>query len=612
MPSYPCRMSSGSHIKVLPTHVANKIAAGEVVERPASVVKELIENALDAGATRVDVEVSAGGRKWVSVSDNGTGMGRDDALLSVERQATSKISDVDDIERIATLGFRGEALAAIASASRFRLATSRVGDLSGTEISVIGGKLQDVREIGCPAGTTVDVRDLFFNIPARRKFLRTYQTEQARIRACFIQQSLAHPAVGMCLKVDGREVYGLAPDAGFKERLRELFGPDCLRGLRPVEYTVRGVAVRGHISMPTISRGDRNEQYVFVNGRVTSAPLINFAVREGYRGLLPKDRYPTVFLFVDLDPALVDVNVHPAKREVRFRRPSAVRDTLISAIQKALAVDGAPLPPLGDEAPLPSLGKPFARPSAEVQMRIDNLPTAPAFPYPRMRGPEREIESQPADSRNEPPSPDAPIPTPQSPIPHAPWSWCRVVGLIGNYYVVLETEDGMVMMDPRSAHERVLYEQFMKGVKEGNVPSQSMLMPQTVELKPRDAANVRKHVKLLKKLGFGLSEFGGDSFVVDALPAPFSGASAASILIELCAEMEQAGARGGKGRMLEETVAQAASRAAVRARDRLTLEEIENLVIELARTEMPYTCPHGRPTVIFTALGELNKKFGRR
>jgi len=595
-------MPPGSQIRVLPAHVANKIAAGEVVERPASVVKELIENALDAGATRIDVEISAGGRKLVSVSDNGSGMNRDDALLSVERQATSKIHDVDDIERIDTLGFRGEALAAIASASRFRVMTCPAGEVGGTEVRVVGGKLQDVAQIGRPSGTTIEVRDLFFNIPARRKFLRSYQTELARIRACFVQQALAHPPVGMTLKVDGREVYCLAGDAAFDERLRELFGPDALGTLRPLDYAAGDVVVKGKVSVPSASRADRNEQYIFVNGRVTSAPLIAYAVQEAYRGLLARDRHPTVFLFVELDPGLVDVNVHPAKREVRFRRPSTVRDTLIAGIRKALAVDGG-LPAGGEATPLS-----FGRPAAEVQMRIENLPSAPVFQYPRLRG----HEPRPAETAAPSSSPNSRAgELEEAPVSPPPWSWCRVLGLIGNYYVAMETEDGLVLMDPRAAHERVLYERFMKEAGGGEVVAQSMLMPETVELKPRDAAALRKHIKHLKKLGFGISEFGGDNFVVDALPAPFDGASASSIIAGLCTEFAQAGTRGARGRLLEESVAQAAARAAVRARDRLTLEEIEKLVVDLARTQMPYTCPHGRPTVILTSLRELNRKFGR-
>jgi DNA mismatch repair protein MutL len=605
-------MGPEAHIRILPAHVANKIAAGEVVERPASVVKELVENSLDADASQVDVDITAGGRKLVAVRDNGRGMSRDDALLSIERQATSKIRDVDDIERINTLGFRGEALAAIASASRFRMVTCARGNDAGTEVLVLGGKIEEVRDIGCPSGTSVEARDLFHNIPARRKFLRSYQTELGHIRAVFIQQALAHPAIGMSLKVDGREVYRLPADSTFEDRLRNLFGPDYIRNLKPVDHTTREVKVSGYVSMPAIHRADRNEQYVFVNGRVTSAPLIGYAIREGYRTLLPRNRHPSVFLFVDLDPGLVDVNVHPAKREVRFRRTSAVRDGVIDATRAALSTDGAALPAPGRIGPdRPDV--PVQRPTATVQMHIENLPRTTAFKYPRMpaadQGPLTDTSRPPAPApQDRQAAADRQLPADNF---SSPWAWCRVVGMIGNTYVVLETEEGYVLMDPHAAHERVLFERFMRDVADGKVASQSLLMPETVEMNPRDAVRVRQHLAMLKDMGFGISEFGGDSFVVDALPACFGEAPARPMLIEVSSELEKAGSRGRKGRWEEESVAQAACRAAVRARDKLTLEEIEQLVVDLARTEMPYTCPHGRPTLIFTSFSELDRKFGR-
>ncbi|MDP6524934.1 MAG: DNA mismatch repair endonuclease MutL [Kiritimatiellia bacterium] len=611
---YPDPMVEDTHIRVLPTHVANKIAAGEVVDRPASVAKELIENSFDAEATQVDVEVSAGGRKLVTVSDNGVGMGRDDALLSVERQATSKIRDVDDIEHIATLGFRGEALAAIASVARFRLVTCRREDDAGTEVTITGGKLQDVREIGAPAGTRIEVRDLFFNVPARRKFLRTYQTELGHIRSGFITQALAHPGVGMSLKVDGRETYRLAAGSDISDRVREIFGPDYHRDLRSLEGAGPEVTVRGFVGLPTVHRGDRGEQYCFVNGRAASAPLLNYAIREGYRSLLPSDRHPCVFLFITLDPAMVDVNVHPAKKEIRFRRPSETRDAVIAAIRKALA-----LPPCSDTAlddqSSPILPGDPGRPVAETQMKIADLIQTRTFRYPRMgpgmspapasgsdKGQGREAESTASEPG---------LGSSRTVLETAPWSWCRVLGQVKDFYVVMETEDGLVLMDPRSSHERVLFEQLMAEVTQGDVEVQNLLIPETVELKPRDADRLRKNLAVLKTMGFGVSEFGGDTFVVDALPACVKEASAKEMLIGLPQTLEEAGSRGAKGQWREEAIAQAACQEAVRARDKLTLEEIEELIVALSKTEMPYTSPKGRPTIVFTSMNELNRKFGR-
>jgi DNA mismatch repair protein MutL len=597
-------MPADAHIRILPPTVANKIAAGEVVERPASLVKELVENAVDAGSTQIDIEVSAGGRRLVSVSDNGRGMNRDDALLCVERHATSKIRDVDDIEHIATLGFRGEALAAIASVSRFRLVTCRAGEQSGTELIVTGGKMTDVRDIGCPPGTRIEVRDLFFNVPARRKFLRAYLTEQAHIRSEFMVQAVAKPAIGWSLTIDGNELHRLPASATLADRLRDLFGPEYIARMRAVEYAKGGVAVTGYTSLPSFNRADRSELYFFVNGRATSASLLTFSVREGYHTLLSNDRFPSVFLAITLDPTLVDVNVHPTKKEVRFRRPGEVRDAVINAIRSTLAAVAGRVPA---DAGGPAAGPVESPRPMQVQMSIDQLPPTRIFRYPRWAAASAGPEPAPAQTES---SPDS-TPPPAPPAPGAPWSWCRVLGQVGGLYVVMETEDGLVLMDPHAAHERVMFDRFMGEILKSRVASQNLLIPQTVELTPQDALRVRRELPLLREMGFGVSEFGGDTFVVDALPSQFSGADARDFLVEVSQHLEQSGSRAGRGRWREESIAQAACKAAIKAHDRLSLEEIEQLVTDLAQTEMPYTCPHGRPTIILTSLRELNRRFSR-
>ncbi|MCX7592095.1 MAG: DNA mismatch repair endonuclease MutL, partial [Kiritimatiellae bacterium] len=437
--------------------MANKIAAGEVVERPASVVKELVENSLDAAATRIDVEIVAGGCKFIAVRDNGTGMGRDDALLCIERHATSKIRTLDDIEKIATLGFRGEALAAIAAVSRFRLRTCLQGETVGTEILIVGGKLQDVREVGCPAGTEVEVRDLFLNVPARRKFLRSIQTETMQVRSLFMVMALSHPQTAVTLTVDGRMVYELAASDRYEDRVRDLFGSDYLRQLCRVEATSGPVRVFGFVSLPTFTRADRSEQYVFVNRRPTSATLVSHALREAYHALIPVDRHPCAVLFLELDPQLVDVNVHPTKKEVRFRSPGEVRDAVITAVRSALSRGGSPggggrTTARGDLGTQPMFGEPA--------LKIDDLPATRTFRYPRM--PTTGLGEQ-KDRGNA----VGPIATPGTGVgtdaekkggvdvpkgasiehaaaPGSPWSWCRIVGQLGGLYVLLETEDGFV------------------------------------------------------------------------------------------------------------------------------------------------------------------------
>lgn len=600
-------MSSETHIRVLPDHVANKIAAGEVVERPASVLKELMENALDAGATQIDVGVVSGGRTLVKVSDNGAGMNRDNALLSVERHATSKIRDVDDIGHIATLGFRGEALAAIASVARFSLRTRRAGDTAGTEITMSGGKIQDVRDGGYPPGTTVEVRHLFFNVPARRKFLRSESTELSHLRQVFFIYALAHPATGMNLTADGRAMYALAGGGALEDRLQDLLPAAANSLLRRVDHTAGGVRVSGYAGVPAHSRSDRSEQCLFINGRPAGAPVLSNAVREGYRSLLPRDRYPVVFLFITLDPANVDINVHPTKKEVRFRNPSAVRDVTIEAIRRALARESrAGGPEIKDR---PSAIPAGPAPNFRALAGLDKMIPSRAFPYSRpARAAEIDKIAPTGPTASTAPATDQSISGAER---GSPWSWCRILGQIGGLYVVMETEDGLVLMDPHAAHERVLYERYLATVVRGRIESQGLLIVETVELPPAGAQQVRRHLELLKTLGFGIAEFGGDTFVVDALPACFADVPPRLLLPDMAAALEETGARGGARRLLEERIAQAACKASVKAHQTLTNEEIEALVAQLARTEMPYTCPHGRPTLIHTSYRELARKFGR-
>ena len=590
-------------IHVLSDHVANKIAAGEVVDRPASVLKELMENALDARATQVDVKIGGGGKRLISVTDNGVGMDRDNALLAVERHATSKILDVDDIEAVSTLGFRGEALAAIASVSRFTL-ISRPGDaLSGTEMFITGGKITDVKETGCPVGTSMQVRNLFFNVPARRKFLRTEQTELTHLRQTFLVYALSHPQVGMSCTVDDRPLYTLAEGATLLDRLGELFGRDYTRNLRAVEHTEGEARLHGYAGMPHVQRADRSEQFVFINRRPASAPLVGYALNEAYHTLIPKGRFPSVFLFLEMDPEWVDVNVHPTKKEVRFRHPDVVRDTLITSLRRVLT---SPQGGRGDAAagPPPGGAGEVAAAQDSPRLRIEDLPALPMFNYPRITPRTDGGEAAPAEVRVHHDE--------GAPASHAtPWSWCRVLGQVGGLYVVMETEDGLVLMDPHAAHERLLFERFMRATTQRTMKSQGLLSPETVEMTPQDAARVRKQLVLLEAMGFGLSDFGGDTFMVDALPDSLGAVSGASVLAAVAQTLEQGGERGGTERWAEERVAKAACRAAVKAQDKLSVLEIEKLVVDLAGAEMPYTCPHGRPTLIFMGFNELDRKFGR-
>jgi|688.fasta_scaffold13989_10 DNA mismatch repair protein MutL len=620
------------HIRMLPEQVANKIAAGEVVERPASVVKELVENAIDAGARRIEVHVAAGGRKLIEVRDDGSGMGRDDALMSIERQATSKIRDVDDIERISTLGFRGEAIPAIASVSRFTLKTCAAGEGEGTELTVIGGRLQDVKAAGFPQGTTIEVRDLFFNVPARRKFLRAYQTEQAHIRTVFTLHALAHPEIGMALQSDGRDVARLAPESTLEDRIRELFGAEFLTGLRPVSRELAGVSVTGFVGLPALTRSDRSDQYVFINGRPATAPVIAYALREAYPPL-DGERKPVVFLFLAMNPELVDVNVHPTKREVRFRRPADVREAIIEGICAALgrtrrlavatgaaasSAGGAWHPPEGgggvDAAlpVMPTAAPPPGQPARDLPLPPLRPPGGVPLPFDY---PGKILPCPQAP----PPVIDA-VPAAETPQPlddafaggaGAPWAWCRVIGPVGGLYLLLEIDSGYVVLDPRAAHERVLYERLLARVRRGEALTQTLLLPETVVLPPAHAERLRGWLTVLQRMGFGVAEFGGDTFLVDALPPEVAAVPCRSLLLDICNDLETLGARRGAEGWREDALVRAACAAAVKNDGALAAEEAGQLVRDLAACRMPYTCPRGRPTMMLTTYRELARKFGR-
>jgi len=521
---------------------------------------------------------------------------RPDALLSIERHATSKIREAADIEQAHTLGFRGEALAAIASVSRFSLTTRPAGALAGTALTVDGGRLVDVGETGCPPGTSIQVRNLFFNVPARRKFLRTEATELAHIRQTFLLYALAHPELGLRLQVDGRPVYELAGGSDRADRLAELYSRDFVRALVPVRGQGPEAEVSGLVGLPRLHRGDRSECLFFVNGRPAAAPTLHAALSAAYAQLIPRGRHPVAVLFVAVDPGAVDVNVHPTKREVRFRRPGPVGDVLREAVRGALGRAPAAVDPPAEEA---------GRPPPVVE--ISDLPEPPTFRYPRMpMAPEAAVQGRelfPEDA-------DAGGVGADDEAASGPWTRCRVLGQVGGLYVALETEEGLVLMDPQAAHERVLFEQLLRR-SEGAVPSQGLLSPEPVELPPRDAEALRRHLPLVQDMGFGVSDFGGDTFLVDALPACLGPVHPGAVLPDLAGGVE--GASGGRkgSRWTREQLARAAARAAVRARSRLRLEEVERLVVDLAGAEMPYTSPEGRPTLVFMSYQELHRKFGR-
>ncbi len=615
-----------SRIALLSETVASQVAAGEVVERPASVVKELVENALDAGARHISVAIQRGGIALIRVSDDGHGMDREDALLCLERHATSKIRTGRDLAAIATMGFRGEALPSIASVSRFRLATREPHALAGTEVIVNGGRVEAVRDAGEAAGTTIEVRSLFFNLPARRKFLRTEQTEGAHIENILQVLALGHWRTGFTFGRDGKTIYQLPPAASLADRVRDVFGAMQLDELLEIEAPGDGdsrPAIRGFIGKPGVSRSSRSSQLTWINGRAVENATLSHALREGYHTALMKGRHPVTFLFLEISPAAVDVNVHPAKREVRFHRPSEVHAAVASATRRALesARTGwnaafQPTLPEPSESPLRAEPREVAvtrvpTPEADQSVLFAEPARAAVFPIPRF------------DLRPEPPLPASPVapPAPSAPAPPPPaasavgrpqTSDFRVLGVLGELYILMQGAQGLVLVDQHAAHERILFEELRRRLEAGDVVSQRLLLPVTLELGPRDAEWVQRNDADLRRLGLELEPFGGGTFKLEAVPPYLPTDHPQQLIREVIDALQAAGSEAPRLRLGEEMIAKTVCRHAVKANDRLRGQEVDRLLADLLACELPYCCPHGRPTMIQLSYAELEKRFGRR
>ncbi len=588
------------HVRVLPLHVANKIAAGEVVERPASVVKELVENALDAGAGAIRIAVAQGGRKLVSVQDDGCGMTREDAVLSLERQATSKILDVDDIEAIDTLGFRGEAIPSIASVSRFTLVTRRHDADEGTRLTVNAGQLVEVAAAGCPPGTLVEVRDLFCNVPARRKFLRAAVTEENHIKQIFTVHALAHPAVAFSLTVDGRELYRLAAAARTEDRVRDLFGADFADDLLPVDGGAGTVAVAGYIERPNLNTPTRRDQYVFINGRPATAPSIAYALKEAYPKR-PGETRPAAILFLTLPPASVDVNVHPTKREVRFRDNVSVKNAIQRAITAALTggLRSCDLPDSPSQL-------------STLNSQLSTPPTPP--PSSRSAPPSSLSTLNSQFSTHNSPSP-APVQVEFAAAPDStaskPWQWFKYLAQTTTGYLLIETDAGLVTIHPRAARERIAYERLLGRIPSDATTRQPLLIPETCRLAPADFARLQAALPVLAEMGFTIEPFGQDTFKIDAVPQLLGKLAPAAILATIARDLAEGGTARSGARWREELIAKSIAASYAGAATTMTEAGARQLVEELCACKMPYVDPRGKPNLIFTSTRELARKFAR-
>jgi len=572
-------------IHVLPEHVANQIAAGEVVERPAAVIKELVENSLDAGARRIEIEFREGGRSLLRVEDDGAGMSAEDAVLALERHATSKIAQAADLDRLTTFGFRGEALPSIASVSRFLLRTRPPESETGTEILVNGGKVVHVRECGKPVGTSIEVAHLFHPVPARRKFLKSDATESAHITQCVRLYALAHPRVAFTLIDDGRIVFRSPKCPSLAERVGEIFGRQLAEPLLPIDVGEPGLRLHGLIGRPGISRSNRHETITFVNGRPVDSRALNFSLAEGYQESIPKGRYPLAFVFFECDPAAVDVNVHPAKREVRFRSENTVRSFVVRSVLRTLRALG------GGAAPAPAAVSAFAL--AESGAKFGEWAAPPAL-----------------ERRGAALAPASPPPATSSPgsLPAAAPAW-KLLGQAHGTYSVFETPAGLVLLDRKAAGERIWFERLQDQFRSGAVPSQRLLLPVPVELDPIASALLRDRREFLQAHGFEIGEFGGRFFRIQAVPAWMEPSEAEAFLRDLLGAMRD-GQLGEKNLDLaREQLARLAAARAARP-DALPGEaQIRRLLAELFATRSPLASPAGRPTFIEIPHHELARRF---
>lgn len=568
-------------IRVLPDILASQVAAGEVVERPASVVKELVENSIDAGAGEILVEIERGGAARIRVLDDGCGMSKEDALLSLERHATSKIRESADLATIRTLGFRGEAVPSIASVSRFRMLTREKDSLSGTEILVDGGRVRAVQEAGCAPGTMIEASALFFNMPARRKFMRAEATEAAHIEHQLRLHALAAPSVRFRFRRDDREVFDLPPAARALDRVRHLLGPETASELVELPMTHgNGVSVEGFVLPAIHARKGRRHQCVLLNGRPVEDPVISRALAEGFRGAVADGLHPAAWIWIDLEPQLVDVNVHPAKREVRFHRPVDVREVIIEAVTTALRpkeISG----PAGVSAPAFKLSEPS---------RSWPAPAATQRSLPTLE-PVADLSSATV------------VPVPSGPNVPA----FRAIGLLHHRFVLLESEDGLVLFDPRAGRERIFYEKLLV-TREQGVDSQGLLVPELIELDPRDHELVVRERLALAAAGIEVESFGGNTLQVRSLPACLGVADPRSFVSALIDELLHESVPGGRF-AFERLARLLARRAAVGLPVRMI--ESPALLDALFSCELPYCAPDGRPTLTEFSIRELERRFGQ-
>lgn len=660
-----------SKIRVLPDSLANKIAAGEVVERPASIVKELIENSIDAGARQINVTVESGGRRLIRVGDDGEGMSRDDAILAFERHATSKLKTAEDLEAITTLGFRGEALASIASVAKIRLRTQTAGALAGTEVEISGGRMLGVRDIPFSRGAEFEIRELFFNVPARRKFLKSEATESFHITNLITHYALANPQLSFTLANNNRESIRVTPAPDLRERAYQLFGGEFIGGLIEVLAESGEMRVRGFVSSPSSTRTTRDSQFFFINGRYVRDKIISKALAEAYRAMIPAGVYASAMLFVELPPNEVDVNVHPAKTEVRFVRGTIIHDLIRDAVRASIGSAKAAATSFTEKRFEPDVSRPVETattfdPRAEKppQLSREELRSAfrlqappPAEPLPQQQKMDLGFEPQPESERvgtasGSERAPDVAdvsaeeieltVSTAAEPaVSFEPARYGNRIGCLGargadsnsqlkpaqnltlaadeinpigqlhNSFIIAADRSGLLLIDQHVAHERILFEQHWRALRNKRIEVQRLLIPETIDLTPAQASAFDQLLPELEENGFELGRLSGRTIAIKSVPAMLAAGAAQSLLLELLDAVEE----NRRGLSLDELRAEIAAglacRAAIKINMTLAPEKMRWLIDELLKMENPATCPHGRPIILRITAREIERGFQR-
>jgi len=610
-------------IQQLSAAVINKIAAGEVIERPASVVKELLENSVDALSTRIEVDVASGGSELIRIVDDGEGIHPDDALLTISSHATSKINSAEDLFSVHTMGFRGEALASISEVSQFQLRSRREEDPQGFELEVNAGKLGTPRPCGCPQGTAIEVRNLFCNTPVRRKFLKTPATELGHITEQFTRIALANPRLHLVLRHNRKPIYELPATDRLIDRLRLFYGEELAEKLIWVESEQNGVRLWGYVAHPSQNKATAKGQYLFLNGRWIQDRSLNHALREAYRGLLMVGRYPVTFLFMEVPAESVDVNVHPTKSEVRFRDSQVLYRQLLSTLRtKFLGID------LDGELNVPSSGDtaekqvtPEVRSAAQQELvawATEQMgdwnktgadgqwePPPPAVTQPPL--PSEAVSHPPlaAASAEIPLRTDPPhiAPTNSDEIPRAMQ--------VHDSYLVVETEEGITVIDQHALHERIMYEQLRTRVLAGEVESQKLLLPETIELSAGEAGLLVENAELLGQFGLGIESFGGGTVLLTRYPVLLAKMNLRQLVLDIADQLGGSGEKPTRRDIIDELLHMMSCKAAVKAGDRLNSEEIESLLAQRHLVDDAHHCPHGRPTALLLSRAHLDRQFGR-